>query len=145
MSTVLLVDDDFENRWALQLALETRGHHVILADNGRDALHKVDAHRPQLVITDFEMPEMDGGEFCRRLRCRGAFSHVPVVLLSGMPEPTREPLGWTVFLRKPASIDMLLDTVAMFTAARLTYAASSQAAGFPVAARWRVIDSRCWP
>ncbi|CAB3741842.1 response regulator [Paraburkholderia rhynchosiae] len=58
----LLVDDDFENRWALQLALESRGHHVVLAENGRDALQRANASFPALVITDFQMPEMDGAE-----------------------------------------------------------------------------------
>ena len=122
MSTVLLVDDDCENRWALQLALESRGHHVVLAENGRDALQKAQADLPQLVITDFEMPEMDGRELCRLLKCRPPFSDIPVMLLSAMPEPTKENPCWTAFLRKPASIEILLDLVDTFIAARLTYA-----------------------
>ncbi|MFL9858638.1 response regulator [Paraburkholderia madseniana] len=58
MSTVLLVDDDLENRWALQLALESAGHHVVLAENGYDALRKAARHIPELVITDLQMPEI---------------------------------------------------------------------------------------
>lgn len=145
MSTVLLVDDDLENQWALQLALESRGHRVVLAGNGRHALQKAHAHFPDLVVTDFEMPEMDGRELCRRLKCEAPFSAVPVVLLSAIPEPTEGIRCWTVFVRKPASIEALLDTVDRFIAARLTYARSPRESEYPTAARWRAVDSRCWP
>ena len=145
MSTVLLVDDELENQWALQLALESRGHRVVLAGNGSDALEKAHAHFPELVITDFEMPEMDGRELCRRLKCGAAFSDVPVVLLSAIPEPTEGIRCWTVFVRKPASIEILLDTVDRFIAARLTYARATRESEYPTAARWQAVDSRCWP
>jgi PleD family two-component response regulator len=59
ISTLLPVDDDFENRWALQLALESCGHRVVLAGNGCDALRKASENSPDLVITDFQTPEMD--------------------------------------------------------------------------------------
>ncbi|MGF6545703.1 response regulator [Paraburkholderia youngii] len=121
MPTVLLVDDDLENRWALQLALESRGHRVVLAENGCDALQKARAVLPQLIITDLQMPEMNGAELCRHLKCGAAFSGVPVLLLSAMPEPTAGIRCWTAYLRKPVSMEELLDTVDMFIAARLTY------------------------
>ncbi|HEY2022947.1 response regulator [Paraburkholderia sp.] len=145
MSTVLLVDDDLENRRALQLALESRGHRVVLAENGRDALQKANAYFPALVVTDLQMPEMDGKELCRRLRSRTGFSDIPVVLLSAMPEPTGEIRYWTAFLQKPASAELLLDTVDTFIAARLTHTRPSRASEHNTAARRQAIDSRCWP
>ncbi|CAB3731095.1 Regulator of RpoS [Paraburkholderia graminis C4D1M] len=145
MSAVLLVDDDFQNRWALQLALESRGYHVVLAENGRDALTKAVAHFPELVVTDLHMPEMDGRELCRRLKCMPSFAEIPVILLSAMPEPVDEIRCWTAFLRKPASIEVLLDTVDRFVAARLTYARAAYPSEHHIAARWQAIDSRCWP
>ncbi|MDR6472163.1 CheY-like chemotaxis protein [Paraburkholderia graminis] len=145
MSTVLLVDDDFENRWALQLALESRGHHIVLAENGRDALTKAVAHFPELVVTDLQMPEVDGRELCRRLRCAPVFAGIPIVLLSAMPEPVDEVCYWTVFLQKPASMEVLLDIVDTFIAARLTYARAAYPSEHHSAARLQAIDSRCWP
>ncbi|MBB5465181.1 CheY-like chemotaxis protein [Paraburkholderia sp. CI2] len=145
MSTVLLIDDDLENRCALQLALESRGHRVVLAENGWDALQKAHTDFPELVITDLEMPEMDGKELCRRLKCQAVFSGLPVVLLSAMPEPTEGIRCWTAFLRKPASIAALLDAVDRYIAARLTYTRAPRDSEYPAAARWRAIDSRCWP
>jgi CheY-like chemotaxis protein len=91
------------------------------------------------------MPEMDGRELCRRLKSGVAFSDVPVVLLSAIPEPTEGNRCWTVFFRKPASIEILLDTVDSFIAARLTYARAPRESEYPTAARWQAVDSRCWP
>lgn len=69
MSTLLLVGDD----------LKADGR----CEDGRDALRKADGKLPEPVITDFEMPEMDGRELCRHLQCRAVSSNIAVVLLSG--------------------------------------------------------------
>lgn len=82
---------------------------------------------------------------CRRLKCLRAFANIPVVLLSAMPEPVDEIHYWTALLRKPASIEVLLDTVDTFIASRLTYARITRASEHDTAKRWRAIDSRCWP
>jgi len=145
VSTILLVDDDLENRWALQQVLESRGYRVVLAHNGRDALRKVHAEFPELVITDLEMPEMDGGELCRRLKREAAFPDLPVVLLSSMPEPTDRGGCWTAFLRKPASIEALFDAVDRFIAVRLTCVQTPRVPEHANVVRWPAIDSRCWP
>jgi CheY-like chemotaxis protein len=145
VSTVLLVDDDLENRWALQLALESGGHRVVLAENGCDALRKAARAIPQLVITDWQMPEMDGAELCRRLKCQPALAWIPVVMLSAMPEPPGEPRCWAAFLRKPAPIDLLMHIVDLFVAQRLTTKRNEAAGEEQSASRWRPVDSRCWP
>jgi CheY-like chemotaxis protein len=145
MATVLLVDDDHENRWALQLALESGGHHVVLAENGYDALRKAAQHIPQLVVTDWQMPEMDGAELCRRLKYQPSLAGIPVVMLSAMPEPPDEPRCWAAFLRKPAPIDLLMHTVDLFIAQRLTTNRTEASGEEQSASRWRPVDSRCWP
>ena len=145
MSTVLIVDDDLENRWALQLALENRGYHVVLAENGRDALRKASLDFPKLVITDWQMPEMDGTELCRRLKCQPAFAETPVVMLSAMPEPAYAGRCWAAYLRKPAAIEELLRTVDAFMAERLPNARATSASEYFAWSRWRAIDSKCWP
>ncbi|MFP3564041.1 response regulator [Paraburkholderia sp. SIMBA_030] len=125
MSTVLLVDDDLESLWALQLALESRGHHVLLAESAGDALRRL-AHEPaNLVVTDLEMPEMDGAELCRRLRCQPVFAQLPIILMSAAPEPTVGPPSWTMYLRKPVDLSSLLHALDCFAAHRLTVTPSS--------------------
>jgi CheY-like chemotaxis protein len=145
MSTVLLVDDDPDNLWALQLALESDGHHVVLARNGADALHRILRELPQLVITDWQMPEMDGAELCRRIRCQPALAHLPIVMLSAMPEPSDSRRCWSAFFRKPAELDMLLRTVDMFIAERLAAVAVRPGATDRAASRWQPVNPRCWP
>lgn len=145
MSTVLLVDDDPDNLWALQLALESGGHHVILAQNGADALRRVLHELPRLVVTDWQMPEMDGAELCRRIRCQPALAHLPIVMLSAMPEPGDGRPCWSAFFRKPADFDMLLRTVEMFISERLSAVTVPSAAADRAPSRWQPVNSRCWP
>src|SRR4051794_5331508 len=125
MSIVLLVDDDLESLWALQLALEGQGHHVLLAESARDALRRL-AHEPaSFVVTDLEMPEMDGAELCRRLRCQPVFAQLPIVLMSAAPEPTVAPPCWTMYLRKPVDLSALLRALDCFVAHRLDVTSGS--------------------
>ncbi|WP_368623414.1 PleD family two-component system response regulator [Paraburkholderia sp. BR13444] len=145
MSTILLVDDDPEARWALQLALEADGHHVVLAVNGQDALQKAALQHPQLVITDWNMVEMDGIELCCRLRCRPALSDIPIILLSAMEEPEMAPRHWSAFLRKPVSLEALLSAVNLFIARRLSVRHLPRSGEQALPFRWRAVDSRCWP
>lgn len=65
---ILLVDDDRAIRMLYKTLLEKSGHTVTTANNGREALASVKADPPQLIISDWMMPEMDGIEFCRELR-----------------------------------------------------------------------------
>lgn len=120
MSTVLLVDDDLDNLWALQLALEASGHRVILAHNGADALKRLRHEIPHLIVTDWQMPEMDGAELCRCVKCQPGLAQVPILMLSAMPEPGAGPPCWSAFFRKPADLDMLMRTVDRLAADRLT-------------------------
>ncbi|HKR39549.1 MAG TPA: response regulator [Paraburkholderia sp.] len=119
MSTVLLVDDDLENLWALQLALESCGHHVVMADSGAEALRKLQHEIPRLIVTDWQMPGMDGIELCRRVRSQPTLADLPIILLSAMPEPEDQPHCWTLFFRKPADLGALLSTVSTLAAERL--------------------------
>ncbi|REE17737.1 response regulator receiver domain-containing protein [Paraburkholderia sp. BL27I4N3] len=145
MSTVLLVDDDSDNRWALQLALEGNGHRVVLARNGLDALKKLARGIPRLIITDWEMPEMDGAELCRHVRCNPALAHLPIILLSAMPEPGHGPPCWSAVFRKPADLSVLMQTVDALAAERLVGAVAPLAPESPMASRWQAVNPRCWP
>ncbi len=145
MSTVLLVDDDLENLWALQLALESCGHHVVLAENGREALRKLQRELPRLIVTDWQMPDMDGAELCRRVRCAPALTDLPIILLSAMPEPEDGPPCWTAFFRKPANLTRLMESVNIFIAERLAEVSGRPRFDDRAPSRAQPVDSRCWP
>ena len=68
MATILVADDNRANREALAALLETAGHRVLSAADGSEALERAREHRPELVISDVLMPEMDGYELARRLQ-----------------------------------------------------------------------------
>lgn len=76
---VLVVDDEPAIRRFLQVALSTHGYSVLEADGGKQALDMVRTGRPDLVILDLGLPDLDGVEITRRLR---AWSTVPIIILS---------------------------------------------------------------
>src|SRR6185295_13866706 len=80
--TILVTDDRPVNRQFLVTLLGYRGHRVIEAGDGAQALKLVRAERPELVITDIVMPVMDGYQFLRALRCDPELSSTRVIVLS---------------------------------------------------------------
>jgi two-component system KDP operon response regulator KdpE len=78
-SKILLVDDEPQITRVLRTALSTQGYSLRVAGNGVEALEAAHEWKPDLVITDLAMPEMDGVELCRELR---AVSKVPIIVLS---------------------------------------------------------------
>lgn len=83
MTTILIVDDEYLIADILGYAMEDEGYMVVKASNGRKALEVLDRERPELVITDFMMPIMDGLEFARAVRARSASMDLPIILMSG--------------------------------------------------------------
>jgi CheY-like chemotaxis protein len=79
---VLLVDDDREFRTVAALVLETAGYAVVQARDGFAALELLHTERPDLVISDLNMPLMDGRALCKRVRADAEFAATPFVILS---------------------------------------------------------------
>ncbi len=81
---VLVVDDDAETRARIRSSLEGDGWSVAEAENGLDALTRLDSHTPGMVLLDLAMPEMDGFEFLKRMRARSECSDIPVIVLTAL-------------------------------------------------------------
>jgi CheY-like chemotaxis protein len=81
---VLMVDDELDNRVMMRYFLESWGYDVDVAANGEEALRKVAARRPALVLLDLEMPVMDGFETCHRLKEDPRTEHIPVIMFTGL-------------------------------------------------------------
>jgi twitching motility two-component system response regulator PilH len=116
MKTVLIAEDEEELADLLSGFLRDSGYRVVCATNGRQALTAMDAVRPDLVLCDILMPELDGLSFCRRLADHPLHSAVPVVLMTALPEHlnlTEYPHA--ALIRKPFDIDRLLLTIARLT------------------------------
>ena len=106
---VLVVDDEIQIRRFLRISLEANGYTVEEAENGQDAVIKAAHLRPDLIILDLGLPDLDGLEVIKRLR---EWSQVPVVILS-VRDADRDKValldaGADDYLTKPFSVDELL-------------------------------------
>ncbi len=79
---VLIVEDDGDTRELLRRALEARGHAVLEASNGADALAAIERTTPSLILLDLMMPEMDGFQFVQALRDQADLADIPVIVLT---------------------------------------------------------------
>lgn len=84
---ILIAEDDPLNRLLLATYLEEAGYRVGVAADGMQALKLIREGMPDLVITDVNMPEMNGLELCRRLRSHHKLARIPIIMLSGLTEP----------------------------------------------------------
>jgi two-component system response regulator HydG len=104
---VLVVDDDREYLEALADRLESQGYRVAMAANGAEALEEISRHPPSVVVTDVEMPIMDGRELLARARARDG--QLPVVVVTAESSPANDPLldGAFRVIKKPVDPDAL--------------------------------------
>lgn len=102
---ILVVDDCRMTRRLLSLYLEEAGYEVETAENGLDALEKLGREPFSLVITDLNMPKMDGVELTRILQTESAYERVPVMVLTTFGDDQEQhrvmDMGAWAFLRKP--------------------------------------------
>jgi adenylate cyclase len=84
---ILVVDDVAANLDILRARLSAHGYEIVTASNGKEALVAVREHRPDLILLDVMMPEMDGIEVCRRLRGDSSIPFIPIVMLTARSEP----------------------------------------------------------
>jgi len=110
---VLVVDDEPNIRELVQVALKFHGCDVTTAASGREALRQADATRPDLIVLDVMMPDMDGFEVCRRLRAGG--NEVPVIFLTARDTPSDTVTGLVIggddYVTKPFSVEALVARV----------------------------------
>jgi CheY-like chemotaxis protein len=85
----LVVDDSMLIRHTVCRFLEDRGFRVEAASNGMEALEMLAGMRPDLIVTDLQMPKMDGHQFIRALKEKPQTSEIPVVILAGKNQPAQ--------------------------------------------------------
>ena len=119
---VLVVDDSNTIRRSAEIFLKQGGHEVLLADDGFDALSKVNDYQPQLIFCDILMPKLDGYQTCAIIKRNARFSDTPVVMLSskdGVFDQARgRMVGGQEYLTKPVTKDQLLLAVQQFANAQ---------------------------
>ena len=115
---VLVIDDSNTIRRSAEIFLKQGGHDVMLAEDGFDALAKVNDYQPQLIFCDILMPRLDGYQTCAIIKRNQKYSTVPVVMLSskdGVFDKARgRMVGAQDYLTKPFTKDQLLQAVRQF-------------------------------
>ena len=89
-SKIMVVDDDSNICELLRLYLEKEGYDTILAENGTQALEKFDREKPDLILLDIMMPQLDGWQVCREIRKK---SQCPIIMLTAKGEVFDKVLG----------------------------------------------------
>jgi sigma-B regulation protein RsbU (phosphoserine phosphatase) len=84
IATILVVDDDRLARQVLKLLLEPEGYHLVFAESGREALQLARPLRPDLVLLDVELPDIQGYEVCRQIRSDPVLDKVPVIMVTAL-------------------------------------------------------------
>lgn len=113
---VMLVDDDELISEFAVMILESTGLEILYCDSGRKALDRVNEFRPQLVLLDFIMPEMNGLDTLRELRALPEVNSTPIVFLTGKADregsdAAMMEAGAAGIIRKPFAPDMLLSDI----------------------------------
>jgi twitching motility two-component system response regulator PilG len=115
---VLVIDDSNTIRRSAEIFLRQGGHEVVLAEDGFDALAKVNDHTPRLIFCDILMPRLDGYQTCAIIKRNPRFAHVPVIMLSskdGLFDKARgRMVGSEEYLTKPFTKEQLLRAVEQF-------------------------------
>src|SRR5215469_2673124 len=113
---VLVVDDILSNVKLLEAKLSAEYFEVITASNGEQALTRVSAELPDIVLLDVMMPGMDGFEVCRRIKANAKTAYIPVVMVTALDQPSDRVTGLDAgaddFLTKP------VDDAALFARVR---------------------------
>lgn len=109
--TILVADDDLGTRLSIGDYLEMAGYLVVAAENGQEALAIVEAYQPHLMITDINMPQMDGYELVQKVRQKPAFRLLPVIFLTSRTQTQDRIRGYQsgadLYLPKPFELDEL--------------------------------------
>lgn len=115
MKTIMTVDDSASLRQMVKFVLLDGGYEVVEAVDGLDALSKLNGREMHLILSDINMPKMDGLELTRRLRAIPQYKFVPIILLTTESHPEKKlegkAAGATAWIVKPFHADQLLAVI----------------------------------
>ena len=125
MATVLVVDDEFGIVDVLETILTDEGYRVLTACNGKQGLLRLSEEKPDVILLDFMMPILGGGEMLRAMAAEPAYQSIPVIIMSALSEEAvaERCKGYVAFLHKPFRVAAVLSTVAGVLGAGVTDAA----------------------
>jgi CheY-like chemotaxis protein len=125
MATVLVVDDEFGIVDVLETILTDEGYRVLTACNDKQGLVRLSEEKPDVILSDFMMPILGGGEMLVTMAAVPDYQRIPVIMMSSLREEAvaERSKGYAAFLRKPFRVAAVLSTVARVLGAGTTGAA----------------------
>ena len=116
MNRILLIEDDEAIRDVITEALCSE-YSVIATDDTRNIFGLIKEHKPDLILMDYILPNINGGELCHMVKSEPSTSHLPVIIISGYPRVLYSlgTYGCDGVIEKPFDLSMLLFTVRRFT------------------------------
>jgi DNA-binding response OmpR family regulator len=112
---ILVVDDDKTTRKLLSLYLKAKGYEVVTAENGLDAMEKLGTENINLVVTDMNMPYMDGIELTKNLRADDSWKDLPILMVTTEADDDERRKAYETgvddYLVKPANAEQISDSI----------------------------------
>ena len=112
---ILIVEDNMDNYELVRFVLERAGYDVFLAVNGRDGVDAARLQKPDLILMDLGMPEMDGWQAAQKLKSSEATSSIPLYALTAHALPSERhraiQAGYDGYVTKPIDMQTFLDTI----------------------------------
>ena len=127
---ILVIEDEPQMIDLIRLILETRGYRVLAAQGGEEGLDTMRIERPDLILLDIMMPEMDGGDVYHRMQQEPELSQIPVIVVTAKAAPIDRVLWMNVaqvddYVTKPFGPDDLLNSVERVLTRRAARAAGA--------------------
>lgn len=118
MKKILIVEDNEQNRYLIQYMLEKSGYGVVMATSGGEAVAMAVREKPDLILMDIQLPDMDGLEVTRMIRASEADGRIPIVVVTSFAMTgDREKAmaaGCTGYIEKPINPETFLDEIGKY-------------------------------
>ncbi len=112
---ILLVDDNQDNQYAVKFILEDKGYRVVFAKNGAEGINKAVKLKPDLILMDMMMPDVDGYQATQKIRSHKTLKNIPIIAMTAKsPQEDRQraiKAGCNEYLAKPFNLDDILKKV----------------------------------
>lgn len=112
---ILVIDDEKDFVDTISERLGAKGFNILRAFNGKEGLEKALSEKPDLVILDLAMPEMNGFDVCRKIKLNENSKDIPVIMLTAKFQPNDiefgKEMGADAYMTKPLELEMLLNNV----------------------------------
>jgi two-component system NtrC family response regulator len=113
--TIMLVEDEVQQREALAMMFESEGYTVLTADSAEAGARHIQETVPDMIVTDVKLPGIDGFTFFDTVRERPPFKHIPFIFITGYNDPAAiesvKKLGAAGYITKPYELEHLITLV----------------------------------